>query len=150
LERFRRQILAFFVKNFDLEALPSPLRELAQDSICIPCYRKQMTKLQLARSIISERQSAEIARLNQEIAATFLNVSQPLISCAKADSQFNDHIADISDDGRPLLTSPEWRKKLLQWLRNRCTQTPWRTVCELKEQIVLVLEAENLIPPSRS
>jgi hypothetical protein len=73
-----------------------------------------MTKLQLARSIFSEPQFAEIARLNQETTATFLKVSQPLISRATADSQFYDHIAEISHGGRPSLISPKGREKLLQ------------------------------------
>jgi predicted XRE-type DNA-binding protein len=73
-----------------------------------------MTKLQLAHSIFSEPQFSEIIRLNQETIATLLKVSQPLISRAKANSQFHNHIADISDGGRPSLISPEGREKLLQ------------------------------------
>jgi hypothetical protein len=57
--RSRRQILAFLAKDFDLEAPPSPPRKFAQDEMNIPCFRKQITKLQLARSIFSELEFAE-------------------------------------------------------------------------------------------
>jgi hypothetical protein len=123
LMRFRRQILAFLAKNFDLEAFPSPVRALAQDQICIPYFRKQITKLHLTRSIFFEPQFAETTRLNQDTIAALLKVLQPLIPRSKVDRQFHGHTADISDGARPSLTSPERREKLLQWLRYTCTQT---------------------------
>jgi hypothetical protein len=112
--QYRRQFLAFLAKNFDLEELLSSHRELARDQMCIPWFRKQMIKLQLARSIFSEPQFTEISRLNQETIAIFLKVSQPLISRAKADSRFHNPLADISDGGQPSLISPEGSKKLFQ------------------------------------
>jgi hypothetical protein len=52
--RSRGAFLAFHAQNFDLEALPQPLRELSQEHICFPCFRKEVTKLQLARLMFSE------------------------------------------------------------------------------------------------
>jgi hypothetical protein len=62
--RSRGAFLAFLAQNFDLETLPQPLRELYQEHICLPCFHKEATKLQLARFMFSEPQFAPIAQLN--------------------------------------------------------------------------------------
>jgi hypothetical protein len=48
------------------------------------------------------------------------------------------------------LVSSRGRETLLQWLQSTCTPAFWPTVRELKEQITLILEAENVTPLSRS
>jgi hypothetical protein len=89
--RTRTQILTFLLQNFNLEILPSVLRDLAQEHICIPSFQSDMPKLKLAQLIFSDPQFPAIAELGQKTIATFLKVSQPLFSLAKAESQ---HLAD--------------------------------------------------------
>jgi hypothetical protein len=67
--------LAFLAQNFDLEALPQTLRGLSHEYICLPCFHKEATKLQLTRLIFSEPQFAAITQLNQAVIATFSRVS---------------------------------------------------------------------------
>jgi hypothetical protein len=97
----------------------------------------------------SEPQFAAIAQLNQAVIATFLRVSQPLISRDKVNRECLNHPPEILD-GRPSLISLAGKEKLLQWLRDKWTPTSWPTARELKEQIVLALEAENITPLLRS
>jgi hypothetical protein len=89
--------LVFRAQNFDLDALPRPLRELSQEHVCLPSFYKEAIKLQLARVIFSEPQFTAIAQLNQAVIAAFLKVSQPLISCAKADRECLDHPPEVLD-----------------------------------------------------
>jgi hypothetical protein len=46
--RSRGAFLTFVAQNFDLEAVPQPLHELSQEHVCLPCFHKEATKLQLA------------------------------------------------------------------------------------------------------
>jgi hypothetical protein len=110
--RSRGAFLAFLAQNFDFEALPQPFRELSQEHIYLPCFHKEATKLQLARLIFSEPQFVDIAQLNQAVIATFLRVSQPLISRVKADCECLDHPPE-GLDGRPSFISLAGREKLL-------------------------------------
>jgi hypothetical protein len=95
---------AFLAQNFDFEVFPQPLPELSHEYICLPCFHKEAIKLQLARLIFSEPQIAAIAQLNQAVIATFLRVSQPVISRTKADHECLDHPPEVLD-GRRLLIS---------------------------------------------
>jgi hypothetical protein len=81
--RFRSQAHGFLGQHFDLDALPSPPRELPREQICIHCFRNEAAKLQLARQIFSEPQLASIVELKRETLADFLKVVYPLLSRAK-------------------------------------------------------------------
>jgi hypothetical protein len=109
--RSRGAFLAFLAQNFDLEALPQPLRELSQKYVCLPCFHKEAAKLQLARLIFLEPQFAAIVQFNQAVIATFLRVSHLLFSRAKANRECLDHPPEVLD-GRSSLISLAGREKL--------------------------------------
>jgi hypothetical protein len=54
------QILTFLDEYFYLDARPLPFRELAREPICIPSFRDEATKPELARLPFSELQLGSI------------------------------------------------------------------------------------------
>jgi hypothetical protein len=97
-----------------------------------------------------ELHPSAIPKLTQETIASFLTVSQAFMSHAKTDSDCPDDAQDVSDGGRPSLISRRGRQQLLQRLGNICAQAYWQTVWELKWQVMLRLEAENITLSSHS